>query len=180
MSSRRVSHLVSDAAETVTPFAANTPNSVPRRKILLLAALSALLVIAAVPALFWVNRPAVAAHSTLKCYDSAGNHEPCLTQAGASQSRFNGRTTEAQQPANWTTAALEQSESWTASAADQPASLTTSAPAARNGHTPRRRPASAICGRRLLPCFFSALRKEITHIAYVAAKVGARPAREHL
>jgi hypothetical protein len=39
----------------------------------------------------------------------------------------------------------------------------------------------AICGRRLLPCFFSALRRGVTHIAFVAATVGQpRPAREHL
>jgi hypothetical protein len=39
----------------------------------------------------------------------------------------------------------------------------------------------AICRQRLIPCFFSALRRRLTHIASVAAIVGrARPDRERL
>jgi hypothetical protein len=39
----------------------------------------------------------------------------------------------------------------------------------------------AICRQRLIPCFFSTLRRRLTHIASVAAVVArARPDRERL
>ena len=223
MSARRVRRTVSDAAETIIPFAANATNSVPHSKILhlrvfaallFLGAFAALLVVVAVPILSRADMPPVPTSSTLKCYDSAEKYEPCVTQASASQSRFNGRTTGADQAAGWTRTALYQAHqppswtrtalyqahqppswtrtalyqahqppSWTRTAlyqAHQPANLTTSAPAARHSSTSRKHPALAICARRLIPCFLSALRRRLTHIASVAATVGqARPAREH-
>lgn len=133
------------------------------------------------------DMPSVAAaNSTLKCYDGAGNYESCVTRAGAPGLR----TTRANQPASWTTTAPYQQATTTAPyqqtssatiAVVQPANWTTSAPAARRGSPPARRRASAICGRHLIPCFFSALRRGVTHMASVAAiAAGARPAREHL
>jgi hypothetical protein len=162
------------------PFAAKATNSVLAGKILLLGAFAALLVVVAVPILFRVDVPAVAANSTLRCYDSAGNAEPCVTRASASSSQLDGQTTEAQ-PASWTTTALYQQVSLATSAVDQPANWTKSTPAARRSSTQGKRLASTNCGRRLIPCFFSSLRRGLTHIASVAASVGqTRPAREHL
>ena len=201
MSGRQVRRPVSDTAKPIIPLAANATNSVPHSKILFLGAFAPLLVVVAVPILFRADMPLVAANSTLNCYDSAGNYEPCVTRASASPSQLNGRTTGAHQPASWTTSALYQQASWTTttvdqpanwpttkvdqpanwttSAVDQPADRTISAPATRRSSTPAKRP--AICGRRLMPCFFSALRRGLTHIAFVAATVGqARPARERL
>lgn len=162
----------------------------PCSKILFLGAFASLLAVVAVPILFRADMQSAAANRALNCYDSAGNHEPCVTRANTSPSQFSGRTTGAHQPAGWTTTALyqqaiwptnavDQSVNWTISAVDQPANRTTSAPPARRSSTPGRR--SATCGRHLIPCFFSALRRGVTHIASVAATVGqARPAREHL
>jgi hypothetical protein len=181
----RVSRFIPDTAETLMPFATNVINLFPRGKVLLLGAFSALLVAVAAPI---IVGPPVAANSSLKCHDSAGNYEPCLTEASTSP-RFSRQTTESHQAPSWTTTALYQQESWAITALDQPAKwkttaidqsayLTTSAPAARRS-TPGKR--SAICGRRLIPCFFSALRSGFTHIASVAATMGqARPAKEHL
>jgi hypothetical protein len=178
MSGRRARRPISDTAATIIRFAANATSSVPRSKILLLGALAALLVVVAVPILFRVHMPPVAASSPLKCYDSAGNYKPCLMQASAS---LNDRTTEAHQPASWTTTALYQQASLATTELDQPASWATSAPAAQRSGTPGKRPALAICGQRFIPCFFSTLRRGLTRIASVAANVGrARPAREHL
>jgi len=150
-----------------------------------------LLVVVAVLILFRADMLSVAANSTLKCYDSAGNHEPCITRAGASLSRSNGRTAGAHQLASWTatalykqtiwtTPAVDQPANWTTTAVEQPADRTTSAPAARrSSSTIGKHP--AICRRRLIPCFFSALRRGFTHLAAVAATAGhARPARERL
>jgi len=186
MSGRR---FVSYAAKPIITLAAKTRNSIPHGKILLLGAFAPLLVGIAVPILFRADVPSVTANSTLNCYDSDGNYEPCVTRAGASPSRFNSRTTGTHQPPSWTTTALYQQAIWSTTTFDQPASWTTSAveqlansttspPAARRSSTQGKRPA---CGRRLIPCFFSALRRGLTHIASVAATVGqARPAREHL
>jgi hypothetical protein len=175
MSGRQVRRPVSDTAKPIVPLAANATNSVPHSKILFLGAFAPLVVVVAVPILFRVDMPSVA----VNCYDSAGNYEPCVTRASASPSQFNGRTTEAHQPTSWTTTALYQQAIWPTPIVDQLSNWTTSAPAARRSSTRGKRPAT--CGRRLMPCFFSALRRGLTHIASVAATVGqARPAREHL
>jgi hypothetical protein len=181
MSGRRARFPVSDTTAIVIRFAARAANSVPHSKILISGALAALLVVVAVPILFRVDMPPVAASSPLKCYDSAGKYEPCLMQAGASRPQLDDRATEAHQPANWTTTALYQQASLAPTEPDQPASWATSAPAAQRSGTPGKRPALAVCGQRFIPCFFSALRRGLTHIASAAANVGrARPAREHL
>jgi hypothetical protein len=175
---------ISDMAEILIPFAANAANRIRLSKILLLGALPAFLAVVTVPILF--GSP-FAADSTLKCYDSAKNYEPCLMRASASPEPFNSRTTEPHQPPSWTTSALYQQEAWVTSAVEQPASWTTSAPPARRSITPEKSStpekgrASAACGHRLIPCFFSALGRKLTHIASAAANLGrARPARERL
>jgi hypothetical protein len=169
---------ISDTAETVIPFTPNARNSVPNSKILLLGTFVALLVFVAVPIFFRVAIPQVTASSTLKCYDSAGNHEPCLMRASASPPRFDGRTTDhPHQPPSWITTALYQPASWATTALHQPASGTTTAPAAGRSSTPGRRAGFAICRQRLIPCFFSALRTRLTHIASLGR---ARPDRERL
>lgn len=180
MSGRRARRPVSDAAESVIQFAAKAANSTPRSKILLLGAFAALSVIVAVPILFRADTPSVAADSTLKCYDSAGNYQPCPTRAIAAPSRFDGRTTWTIRPPTWTTTALYQESSWATPAVDQPAN-SPSAPVARRSSKPGKRLALAACGRRLIPCVFSTLRRGFTHIVSVAANMGhARPAGEHL
>jgi hypothetical protein len=118
---------ISDTAETVIPFALNAKNSVPNSKVLFLGTFAALLVLVAVPTFFRVAIPQVTASTTLKCYDSAGNHEPCLMRASAAPLRFDGRTTDhPPQPPSWITAALYQPASWTTTALYQPASWATS------------------------------------------------------
>jgi hypothetical protein len=180
MSGRQARRLVSDTAESLIQFAASAAILAPRGKILLLGAFAALPVILAVPILFQTDMPPVAADSTLKCYDSAGNYEPCLTRASAGPSRFNVRTASTLRPPAWTTTALYQESSWATPAVDQPAN-STSAPVARRSGKSGKRLALATCGRRLIPCVFSTLRRGLTHIASVAAIMGrARPAREHL
>lgn len=162
----------------------------PFIKILFLGAFASLLAVVALSILFRADKQSAAANRTLNCYDSAGNYEPCVMRASASPSQFTGRTNGVHQPASWTTTALyqqaiwptsavNQSVNWTISAVDQPANGTTSAPPARRSGTPGKRPAT--CGRHLIPCFFSALRRGVTRIASVAATVGqTRPGREHL
>jgi hypothetical protein len=162
----------------------------PFGKILFLAAFASLLVAVAVPLLFRADMQSVAANRTLNCYDGAGNYEPCVTRTSASPSQFNGGITGAHQPASWTITALYQQAiwptnasvqpaNWTSSAVNQPENRTTNAPPARRSSTPGKRP--AICGRRLMPCLFSALRRGLTHVASIAATVGqARSARVHL
>lgn len=183
MSGRRV-RAVAETAQTVIAFAAGAINSDLYRRIL--PAFAALLVVAAVPILFRVDMPSVAASSILKCYDSAGNYEPCAAQASASLSEFNGRTAQAHQPAALATIALNkqdlitiavnQQESSTTTTVDQPPDWKTSAPVARRSNMPRRRQAFGRCSIR---CFFSALRKKVTHFASVAAtEAGSIPARE--
>jgi hypothetical protein len=163
---------VSDTAEIIMHFAANSADLVPRRKILVLGAFAPLLVVAAVSVFFRADVPSVEAYSTLNCYDSAGNYEPC--GASASTSQVNDRTTVIYHP-SWTATALYQQAIWPTNAVDQPENLTKSAPAARRGSTLRKR--SATCARRLIPCLFSALRRRLTHIASVGQ---TRLARERL
>jgi hypothetical protein len=189
MSGRRASS-VSDTVKPISHLAGKATISVSLRKILLLGAIAPLLVIAAVPILLGTEMPAGETDSKLNCYDRVGNYEPCVTRATVSPSHVNGRTTAAHQPASWTTTALYQQAvfpgtvvdhpaDWTTSTVDQPASSTISVPATRRSSTLGKR--QTICGRRLIPCLFSALRSGFTHIASVAATVGqARPAREHL
>jgi hypothetical protein len=169
---------ISDTAEAVISFAPNARNSVPNSKILLLGTFAALLVLVAVPIFFRVDIPQATASSTLKCYDSAGNHEPCLMHASASQPRFDDRTTDhPHQPPSWITTALYQPASWATTALHQPASGTATVPAAGRSNTPGRRAGFAVCRQRLIPCFFSALRRRLTHIASLGR---ARPDRERL
>jgi hypothetical protein len=184
MSRWRARRPISDTADILIPFAANAANWIPQSKILFLGVLPALLAVAAVPMLF---ESPFATNSTLKCYDSAKNYEPCLMRASASPEPFDGRTAEPHQPPSWTTSALYQQEAWVTSTVEQPASWTISAPVARHsstpekGSTPEKSRASAACGHRLIPCIFSALGRKLTHIASAAANLGrARPARERL
>lgn len=176
MSSRQVRRSDSDAPETVFPSAAKT-NSVLRRKILV-GALAALFVIVAMPLLFRADMQLVAANGTLKCYDSAGKSEPCVARANASGPPAHGHAAKLHLSAGWMTTALYRPESWQTTAVDQSENATASAPAARRAGTPRKHLASA-CRRHLLPCFFSALRRGVTHFASAAA-AQARPAGERL
>jgi hypothetical protein len=168
-------------AETVTAFV-TTATNFPHRKILLVGASAALLAALTVPLLFRTDKPLAVADNTLKCYGTAGKYEPCVTQASASAPRFNGGTNKVRELASWTTTALYQPASLTTAVADQPANWTTNTPAAaRHGITSGRHTAFAACRRRLIPCFFSTLRRGLTHIASVAATVAqGRPARERL
>jgi hypothetical protein len=137
--------------------------------------------VAAIPVLFQADLPPLAANSTLKCYDHAGNAEPCGTRARGSSARLDGPAAGAHQPPSWITTALYQEPNWATPALDQPANEPASAPAARHSTRLRRHPASAACQRRVIPCFFSALRRGVTHLASVAAEAAqARPARAHL
>jgi hypothetical protein len=190
MSTRRVTCLVSNTVEIVIRFVANATSLALHRKILLASA--ATVAIASVPMLFRTDAPSVAANSTLKCYDRTWKYEPCTARASVSRSRLADRTIGIQQPASWTTTALNEEERWTTPAAapaadsktsapatiDQPENWKTGAPAAPH-ITPRKRSASTGCGRRLIGCFFSALRRRVTHLASVAAtESGSRSARE--
>ncbi len=188
MSSERVRRAVCNTAATIVAFAVRATSSVLRSKGLLLGAFAALLSAVAASTLFRADMPQVAANSTLKCYDRAGNYEPCVTRAHAPAPRFTARTIEVHQPAGWTTAALYQpswaisavgqATSWSTTTSDQPANGT-SAPAARRIAASGKH--TTVCGRRPIPCFFSALRRGFTHIVTVAASVGqGRPVREHL
>lgn len=176
MSDRQVRRLVSETSKNVFLFATKI-TSVPHRKILF-GTFAALFVVAAAPVLFRADMQLDAANSTLKCYDSAGEYEPCGTRAGASPSRFNGRTIRTHLSASWITTALYPPESWKTAAVVQPENSATNAPLARRSGASRKHLAS-VCGRRLIPCFFSALRRGVTHFASAAA-AQARPVREHL
>lgn len=180
MNAQRVRHAVSTAAGTIIRLAAKAANSVSHRKTLIVAGCAALLAVAAVPTLFRAGRPSAAATSTLKCYDGTGNYEPCLARASAAPTRSSSRTNGDHRPPSWITAALYQEPNWATPAVDQPANSTASAATAGHNTRLRRRPAFA-CRRRVIPCFFSALRRGVTHLASVAATAAqARPAREHL
>jgi len=165
---------VLDMAEIIMTFAANARYLVPRSKILFLGAFAPLLVVAATSIFFRADVPSVKAYGTLNCYDSAGNYKPCVTRVSASTSQLNDRTTGVYQP-SWATTALFQQAIWPTNAVDQPENLMKSAPAARRSSTSGKRPAT--CARRLIPCFLSALRRRLTHIASVGQ---TRPVREHL
>jgi hypothetical protein len=191
MRNGRVRRLVSDAAGTAIAFTANAAKSVQYGKVLLLAALTALVVVVAVPIFIRADMPSMGANDTLKCYDRAGNYQPCPARASASLSRSNGPPAGTYQPASWATVALYQRESSPTIAvalserespppiaAEQPASAKANAPATKRSITLRRRTASANCGRHLIPCVFSALRRGVTHLASVAAtEAGTRPSR---
>ena len=169
------------AAKTAIGFTAEAASFRLHRKFLLLGAFVALLAVAASPLLSRKNMPVVAANGTLKCYGSAGNYEPCVTPLNASRWRLNGGPTPADQPASWTTTTLYQQARWATAAADEPANWETSPPASQRSNTPAKHSASVACRRKLIPCFFSALRRGLTHIASAAANLGqARPGREHL
>lgn len=181
MSGRRARRRISDKAAGAIRFAASATDLFPRRKIPLWTAFTALLLVAVVPILFQADVPPVAADSTLKCYDGTGNYKPCGTLADASPSRFNGRTTVVPQPPSWTPIARYQQANWATAAVDQPENSTTGALDARHNGRPGKHSTSAIYGRRLIPCFLFTLRRGLTHIASVAARVGqVRAAREHL
>lgn len=195
MNGWQVGRLVSDTAETVIAFAANAAKSVQYRKVLLCGAFAALLAVAAVPILVQADMPSVGANNTLKCYDRAGNDQPCPARGSASLSRSDGPTAGIYRPASWAATALYLQESPAIAAADQPAPATTAAnqpaaaadqsasgktnaPATKHSAPPQRRIASAVCGRHLLPCVFSAFRRGITHLASVAAtEAGVSPSR---
>lgn len=169
------------AAQTVIGLVARAAGFCTHRKILLLGAVAALLALAAIPVLSRKNMPVVATSGTLKCYGSAGNYEPCVTPVNASTSRSNDRPIPADQPASWTITTLYQQARWATAAADEPVNRETSPPAAQRSNPPAKHSTSAACRRKLIPCFFSALRRGLTHIASAAANLGqARPAREHL
>ena len=102
------------------PVAVYATNSISHSKVVFLGAFALLVAVAAVPISFRADRPPMKANSTLNCYDSAGNYEPCVTRASVSPSQFNEGTTEAHQPARWTTTALYQQAIWPTTAVDQP------------------------------------------------------------
>ena len=169
------------AAEAVIGFAAKAASSVLHSKILCSGAAAALLAIAAVPLFSGKNTPPVTANGTLRCYGDAGNYEPCVTAARASPLQLNSRTIAADPPASWTTTVLYQQARWAIAAADEPANRETSPAVSPRSNTPAKHAASPACRRKLIPCFFSALRRGLTHIASAAVNLGqARPAREHL
>lgn len=201
MSGRRVKWLISGMAEGVMLIAAGAAKFIPRGKILVSGASAALLFVVAVPMLFEAGAPPVAADGTLRCYDGAGNHQPCVTHASAPPARLNRPAIGALRPPSWTTVALYEQSSWTTAALDPPSSWATpavdqqsvattaavdqpensaSAPVARRGRWGKHS-AAAACKRHLIPCFFSTLRKGLTHIASAAANLArVRPAKEHL
>lgn len=180
MGTRRVRRRVCDMAAAVIGFAAKA-KSLRHRKILLLGTLAALLIVAAVPILSFANLPKGAATSTLKCYDAVGNYESCATRTSASASQPDGRTTGPHRLPGWIATALYQEATSAAGAVEPPANGTTSAAVVRHTSALRKHIASAACRRRVIPCFFSALRRGVTHIASAAANLSqARPGREHL
>jgi hypothetical protein len=185
MTARPVRRPGSDPAQPVAAPPAHTPHSALHSKILPLGAFAALLTAAAVLILLM---PSGAGNSTLKCYDRAGNDEPCVTRANTAAARPDGATARVHRPPGWIKAALYE-PSWEKpiwETPDQPVNATAGAPANSIASVPaarragKRRLASA-CGRHLMPCFFSAVRRGITHLASTAGAMGpARSAREHL
>lgn len=168
-----------DTPEAGIMRAARPANSPSNRKILLLGTLVSL--VAAAPIFLRGNVPSVAAKGTLNCYDSAGNSQPCETRASAPPSQAIDRTVGYDLPASWIKTALYQQGPWPTTVVDQTADSITAPAPARRSNALGKRQATAVCGRRLIPCFFSALRRKFTHLASVAATLGqGRAAREHL
>ena len=180
MSNRELRRPSLATAETSVPPAAPATQSGLQSKILPLGAFAALLPVAAVLILLIPSGPG---NSTLKCYDSAGNYEPCGTQASASPVRPASRTAAVHRAPGWIATALynlsSEKPNWETAGVEQPVNSAISAPAGRR--TTKKHLAS-VCGRRLMPCFFSAVRRGITHLASAAGTMGqARAAaREHL
>ena len=178
MSGQEVRRPVSATAET-SPAAPAT-HSALQSKILPLGAFAALLTVAAILILLIPSGPG---NSTLKCYDSAGNYEPCGTRASAPPARSESRTAAVHRAPSWIATALynasPEKPNWEAAGAEQPVNSAINAPTARR--TSKKHLASA-CGRHLMPCFFSAVRRGFTHLASAAGTMGqARAAaREHL
>jgi len=177
MRAQPVRRPLSDTAEAASAGPTHLTNLLSNRKILLLGALVSL--VAAAPILFRGNVPSVAAKGTLNCYDSAGNYQPCETRASAAPPPVSPRTIGYDQPASWIKSALYQQGIWPTTVVEQSTDLTTSPPPARRSNALGKRQAAAVCGRRLIPCFFSALRKKFTQLASVAATLRQGRA-EHL
>ena len=186
MSGPEVRRPGSATTETSVPPVAPATPSVLQSNILPLGAFAALLLAAATLILLV---PSGAGSSTLKCYDSAGNYEPCGTRASASAARADSRTAAVHRPPGWIVSALYRPSSeqpgW--ETADQPVNPITNAPVNSATNLPAarrsgRKHLASACGRRLMPCFFSAVRRGITHLASAAGAMGpARAAaREHL
>jgi hypothetical protein len=202
MGAWRLRRLVFGSSGAFIPLAANALNSVSHSRFRLLVVVAALLVIVAIPILcapdvssaagdgtltcydsagnsiFCRSRmPMLTANSTLKCYDSAGRYESCATLASTPLSENNDPTIGNDQPATVTTTASYREPNPTFAPANQSTNWAASAPTALPASAPEKRRAAAACGRRLIPCFFSALRRGVTHVALVASRHGARPAR---
>jgi hypothetical protein len=186
MNGREVRRPNRDTLETVVSPAAAPPSSVLHGKILPLGAFAALLMAAATLILLM---PSGAGNSTLQCYDRAGNREPCATRASASPTQSDVRTAAVHRPPGWIASALyepaTEKPGWNTAAADPPANSTAAAPVNPEVSAPAvrragRRHLAATCGRRLMPCFFSAVRRGITHLASAAGTMGQARAREHL
>lgn len=202
MGARRSRRLVFGSAGAVIPLAANAVNSVSRSSFRLLVVVAALLVIVAIPILCAPDvssaagngaltcydsagnsilcrssMPMLPANNTLKCYDSAGRYESCPTLASAPLSEVSAPTIGNDEPETVTTTASYREPSSTFAPANQLANWAASAPTALPASAPEKRRAAVACGRRLIPCFFSALRRGVTHVALVASRHGARPAR---
>lgn len=183
------------------PLAANAVSSVSHSSFRLLVVAAALLVIVAIPILgapdvssaagngaltcydsagnsmlCRSSMPLPTANSTLKCYDSAGRYESCATLASAPLSEVSDPIGN-DQPETVTTTASYREPSPTFAPANQLANWAASAPTALPASAPEKRRAAVACGRRLIPCFFSVLRRGVTHVALVASRHGARPAR---
>ena len=99
MSARRVRRPVFRYGQTYHAACSLATNSISHSKVVFLGAFALLVAVAAVPISFRADRSPMKANSTLNCYDSAGNYEPCVTRASVSPSQFNEGTTEAHQAA---------------------------------------------------------------------------------
>ncbi len=183
--SMRARRPVSSPAETSVPAVVDAPNPAPRSKIARLGTFAALFVVAALAAVAALPiNPQADVHSTLQCYDSAGKNHPCLAHTNGSPSGAT-RQTAAHLP-GWIVTALYQVDDhpgyWTASATSAATASAASAPTVTAQRSMAgKHLAAARCGRHLIPCFFSAVGRGLTHIASLAAAVGRpQPAREHL
>ena len=198
MSGRRLRDPASDTAAPVVASAVQATHSLPSKKTLRFgasAALAALVVAISAVTFFRADMPSVAADSTLKCLDRFGHYEPCVAQASPPPSRPNEPTAGTQRPASsttasaptppkaswaatalykptsWTATTATQQTSWTTAAAEPPADSAATAPTDPRATTPPKR-ATASCRRRAVACFFTALKKKLTHIATAVAAAG--------